>query len=128
MRSGLPAMSVVTWIAADGRLSPAAFLARMEMVKTLSSCNPVRVKDLADPSTDTIALPSSPGQPMTEKLYEIMKESTTSPGGCVQVRSMVVAVTTPTLRPTGVEGRMTRECIFMFKNSNYTLIFTHPYM
>ena len=82
------------------------------MVKILSSCNPViRVKDLADPATVTVELRSSPAQPMIEKMYEKMKASTTSPEGCVQVRSMVVAVTKPATRPTGVEGRMTGEWI-----------------
>ena len=94
------------------------------MVNILSSCNPVRVKDPADPVTVTMARPSSPSQPMTEKLYEIIKESTTSPGGCVQVRSMVVAVTKPASRPTGKEGRMTREWIganaVYVRNSNHT--------
>ena len=111
MRSGLPAISVNIWIAAEGRLFPAAFLARMEMVNILSSSNPVRVKDLADPATVTIALPSSPGQSMTSKLYEIKKESTTSPGGCVQVRSMVVLVSEEDCRLVGVEGTMTGEWI-----------------
>ena len=81
------------------------------MVNILSSSNPVRVKDLADPGTDTMALPSSPGQSMTEKLYEMMKESTTSPGGCVQVRSMVVLVLKVDRRLAGVEARMTGEWI-----------------
>ena len=79
------------------------------MVNILSSCNPVRVKDLADPATVTMALPSSPAQPMIAKLYEMMKESTTSPGGCVQVRSMVVLVSEGDRRLAGVEGRMTGE-------------------
>ena len=86
----------------------------MEMVKTLSSCNPVRVKDLADPATLTMALPSSPTQPMIEKLYEMMKESTTSPGGCVHLRVLVVlvsegGVSEGGLRKAGGEGRMTGE-------------------
>ena len=81
------------------------------MVKILSSSISVRVKDLADPATDTMALPSSPGQPVIEKLYEIMKESTTSPGGCVQVRSMVVLVSEGDRRLAGEEARMTGEWI-----------------
>ena len=81
------------------------------MVNILSSSNPVRVKDLVDPATNTMALPSSPSQSLIEKLYETMKASTTSPEGCVQVKSMVVGVTKPASRPTGEEGRMTGEWI-----------------
>ena len=81
------------------------------MAKTLSSSNPLRVKDLANPATDTMALPLSPSQPMIEKLYEIMKESTTSPGGCVQVRAMVVLVLEGDCRLVGMEGSMTGEWI-----------------
>ena len=81
------------------------------MVNILSSSNPVRVKDLADPVTETMRLRPSPRHPMTEKLYEIQKEFTTSPGGCVQVRSMVVLVIKGDCRLVGVEARMTGEWI-----------------
>ena len=126
MRSGLPAMSVITWISANRRLSPAAFWAWMEMVKILSSCNPVRVKDLANPATCPMVLLSSPGQPMIEKLYEMMKESTTSPGGCVQVRLMVVLVLEVDRRLAGEEARMTGEWISAKAvHSNHACTYPH---
>jgi hypothetical protein len=64
--SSLPAMEVVVVVRA-GRQSPAAFLAKMEIVKSLFSSTPDRVKALADPSTNftmSLLLPT-PGQPLT---------------------------------------------------------------
>ena len=66
--TSLPAMKVEE-VVPTASLSPAPFLARMEMVKTLFSSSPVRVWLLEDPLTVTIELPSTPGHPVTVKEY-----------------------------------------------------------
>ena len=106
IRSGLLSIGVVALVTV-GWLSPAPFLARMEMVKSLSSSSPVRVKALADPATNSMTfIPPTPGQPRTEKLYVMRKESTTSPGGWDQVRAMEVLSGVETVSTVGEEGRM----------------------